>query len=1044
MNTPPVKHNPAFLTDEELVRTFVVRHDDREMILSVIKENTADSNQHVLVIGPRGIGKTMLVRRVALNVQQDESLCHQWYPLIFAEESYEVATAGEFWLEALFHLGHQTGDDKWARAYEDLKREPVETRLHDRALAQLMDFADSQGKRILLIVENLNMILGEQLDNDNAFRLRHTLMHEPRVMLLATATTRLDLPENTHKAMFEMFKTHVLRPLNDAECQALWLSATGEELGPRRIRAVSILTGGNPRLLTIISRFGARLSFAELMADMTGLVDDHTDYFKSHLDALPPTERKAYVALADLWDPSTARDVALASRLGVSMTSSLLKRLVSRGAVIESAGKGRTKRYQVAERMYNIYYLMRRRGSPSERVRAVVQFMVQFYEEEELLDAAKRLTEEACHLPQEDRECHYHAFAGLVKTTPSDLRSRIVQCTPPEFLNAPDCPESLRQLLEGVGNDGTCPCESHRVPDQRIAQLMNRGERASREGRAEEARGLFREAIAIDDKYAEAWLMLGRAESEQPDRLQEAEQAFRRATELAPSDPCVWDDFGRFLARHKDRQNEAEQAFRKALEVYPDCSDAWLGLGRLYSTQSGKKRDTAKAYREAEEACERRTAQFPDHASGWRMLAHIRHRYTQHFAEAEPAYRKALDLDATDVRTWTDFGILLDKHLRRYKEAEPLYRKAVELDPKATSALGRLGCLLRDHLKKYQEAEALFRKITEGDSEHVHQAWRDLGVLYERNERYGEAELAYRKAIETRPDHACPWGQLGRLLHIRLKRYEEAESAYRRVIELAEHNVEMAWADLGSLHEQLGRYQEAETDYRKAIELRPKQADTLTLLGQLLDERFGRRDEAEQVFLDAIRADKRYVPARTSLLSLALKGKGDFDRVLEIAREALEAIPRNANLLNSLAWELFEFGPPGHLAHAEQWARKAIELKPEPASLHTLACVLARSGKAADALDTTGKLLDAPEFTGRNVDDMVRLFAELVAAGAAAKAYPLLRDSKSATALEPVTVALQMHLGTEVHVAPEIAEVAKDVLKRFSETDERRRREAKG
>jgi hypothetical protein len=104
--------------------------------------------------------------------------------------------------------------------------------------------------------------------------------------------------------------------------------------------------------------------------------------------------------------------------------------------------------------------------------------------------------------------------------------------------------------------------------------------------------------------------------------------------------------------------------------------------------------------------------------------------------------------------------------------------------------------------------------------------------------------------------------------------------------------------------------------------------------------------------------------------------------------------------------------------------------------------VLAVAGKVPDAIEATKRLLDAPEFVRRNVDDMVRLFAELVAAGAAEQAYPLLRDSKSATVLEPVAVALQMHLGTEVHVAPEIAEVAKDVLQRFRAVDERISREA--
>jgi len=199
MQKPPIKHNPAFLTDDELSAAFVVRHDDLSLIVRVIRDNTTESNQHVLVVGPRGSGKTMLVQRVALEVRRDESLGQQWYPLVFAEESYEVGSAGEFWLESLFHLANQTGDAEWTRTYEDLRLEPVEDRLRERALAQLMDFAAREQRRILLIVENLNMILGDQINEDHAWKLRHTLMHERRVMLLATATTRLDLPEIMHK-----------------------------------------------------------------------------------------------------------------------------------------------------------------------------------------------------------------------------------------------------------------------------------------------------------------------------------------------------------------------------------------------------------------------------------------------------------------------------------------------------------------------------------------------------------------------------------------------------------------------------------------------------------------------------------------------------------------------------------------------------------------------------------------------------------------------------------------------------------------------------
>jgi hypothetical protein len=407
-----MKYNPSFLSEAELIENFVVRHADLDLIIRVIGENHTDSNQHVLVIGPRGSGKTTLVHRVVAEIKQNKGLRDRWYPLIFSEESYEVVSAGEFWLEALFHLSEQTNDEKWKRTYDELKDETDDQRLLERALAQLLDFADSQGKRILLIVENLNMLFSDLTSDEEAWKIRHTLMNEPRLMLLASATNRFEHIENSSQAMFEMFKLQELKPLDDDECNCIWESVAGKKLSGERIKPIRILTGGNPRLLTIIAKFGAHRSFRKLLDDLVDLIDDHTEYFKSHLDNLPAIERKVYLALAGLWDASTAREVAKAARLDVNKTSSLLRRLMGRGAVIaEDRGK-RIKWYVVAERMYNIYYLMRRRGKPADRVKATVKFMVSMYDPE---SAARLITEEASRLSPEVCRDHYLAFEEAIK-----------------------------------------------------------------------------------------------------------------------------------------------------------------------------------------------------------------------------------------------------------------------------------------------------------------------------------------------------------------------------------------------------------------------------------------------------------------------------------------------------------------------------------------------------------------------------------------------------------------------------------------------------
>ncbi|MCX6583206.1 MAG: ATP-binding protein [Candidatus Aminicenantes bacterium] len=401
-----MKHNPAFLSRDELIKSFVVRQVDLDLIIETIKENTGNSNQHVLIIAPRGMGKTTLVLRAMATIAEDKELNSQWYSIVFSEESYEVFTAAEFWLRAIFHLARQTKNETLAQAHERLKTEKDEKRLYERALSFLMDFADEQGKRLLLVVENVNMLFDEQIGSDDSWDIRHTLLNEPRIMLLGTATSRFDGIDNAGKAMFDLFKIHYLEPLATQESKLLWEYLTGEEVKENKIRPIHILTGGNPRLLAIISSFAVGASFRELMKQLTSLIDEYTTYFKSNIESLPALERKVFVTLANIWEPADSARVARDARIDVNKTSSLLKRLEFRGCVSALKSAGRKKSYQVTERLYNIYHLMRLSGSQSDRVRAVVDFMINFYEGDALAKKLAELTEDACYLDPEERKDH--------------------------------------------------------------------------------------------------------------------------------------------------------------------------------------------------------------------------------------------------------------------------------------------------------------------------------------------------------------------------------------------------------------------------------------------------------------------------------------------------------------------------------------------------------------------------------------------------------------------------------------------------------------
>ena len=395
------KFNPGtFLSEEEVIEQFVVRKRELGIVLEVLCGNIdSPSCQHVLVVAPRGRGKTMLLARIAAELNTDEELSGCLLPVRFMEESHEVLNIADFWLETLFHLARESAKHDPVLAQElrethaDLIDRWRERELADRVLATVLDAADRLGKKLVLMVENLQSIY-ENVDDDFGWQLRGTLQTEPQIMLLATATSRFKGLDDAEQPFFEQFRILDLEPLNTEECRRLWQVVTGDEVSEDGIRPLEILTGGSPRLLVIVAEFAQHRSLSQLMEELVTLIDDHTEYFRSHLEVLASVERRVYLAVIDLWQPSNAGEIATRARKDIRTVSTLLRRLVNRGAVIVE-GTGRKRMYVASERLYSIYYKLRRERDEAAVVANLIYFMAVFYSKAELAEMSDRLIAEA-------------------------------------------------------------------------------------------------------------------------------------------------------------------------------------------------------------------------------------------------------------------------------------------------------------------------------------------------------------------------------------------------------------------------------------------------------------------------------------------------------------------------------------------------------------------------------------------------------------------------------------------------------------------------
>ena len=387
-NRSPVrKFNPGtFQSDQEVMDQFVVRNRELETVLEILHGNIeSPSCQHVLIVAPRGRGKTMLLARAAAELRTKEKFSRFLLPVRFMEESHEIFDVADFWLEALFHLARETEashpklSQELRETHSDLSGRWRERSLGDHARAVVLNAAERIDRKLVLMVENLQTLCGN-VDDDFGWQLRAALQSEPQIMLLASATSRFEGLDDAEQPFFELFRVIDLMPLTTEECRRLWNTVSRDRVSARDIRPLEILTGGNPRLLVVVAGFSKHHSLRALMEELVQLIDEHTEYFRGHLEALPKSERRVYIAVMDLWQPSNTGEIAERARMDVRVVSTMLGRLVDRGVVMPDRSISTKKRlYSAAEPLYSIYYKLRRERDEAAVVESLIRFMVAFY-----------------------------------------------------------------------------------------------------------------------------------------------------------------------------------------------------------------------------------------------------------------------------------------------------------------------------------------------------------------------------------------------------------------------------------------------------------------------------------------------------------------------------------------------------------------------------------------------------------------------------------------------------------------------------------------
>jgi TolB-like protein/Flp pilus assembly protein TadD len=296
---------------------------------------------------------------------------------------------------------------------------------------------------------------------------------------------------------------------------------------------------------------------------------------------------------------------------------------------------------------------------------------------------------------------------------------------------------------------------------------------------------------------------------------------FRRGAGKEPGPECYMLCLqGRFHANKRTRDGllKSITCFQQAIAAEETCAVAYAGVADAYSLLADHSfLDPAEAALKARAAAETALNIDPDCAEAHVSLAFIRAVFDWAWADAEPLFRRAIELNPGYARAHHWFTDVLSV-LGRLDEALSEARTAHHLDPLSQIIWEGCGWI---HMLRREYALALhtYQQLVEFDST-FYKAHSSMGRVLSLMGRYPEAIAAFERARSLSPDAISVLAALGQTLALE-GRTDEA----LQILEQLQHLSRTHWvpaAAFAVIHLGLGDREKAIQYCETAVENRER------------------------------------------------------------------------------------------------------------------------------------------------------------------------------------------------------------------------------
>jgi TPR repeat protein len=370
-----------------------------EIFKSIENDKMQSPTKHYIIQGPRGSGKTTLLLRLYYEVKDSTDLKRWLIPVRFDEEQYNVRTLYKLWENVALYLEDEL-EEGFSGLYDEMQKS-IEEREYEKICYELLQKnLKKQQKKLVLFIDNFGDMLVKFQKREHQ-RLQDILTFDNDLRIVGGSSIVLDYKQDYVQPIYELFRIIQLEGLTQKETTNLLLrlgkyydTLSVKEIienDPGRIESLRRLTSGVPRTIVLLFEIFVDNESGDSFRDLETILDRVTPLYKHRMDDLSPQQQEIVHAIAMNWDAVGVKEIARITRMESKAVSAQLKQLEYNRIVSKIRTNIKNHFYQINERFFNIWYLMRYgRKRDRNKVLWLVRFLENWCNKKQLIDRAER------------------------------------------------------------------------------------------------------------------------------------------------------------------------------------------------------------------------------------------------------------------------------------------------------------------------------------------------------------------------------------------------------------------------------------------------------------------------------------------------------------------------------------------------------------------------------------------------------------------------------------------------------------------------------